>query len=502
MWSLTITNPRSEPVQIKLVPGRMLIGRMESSDIVINDAAASRRHAEIFYDPLPELVTIKDLRSSNGTYVNRQKITGMLRMQHDDVIRIGQTQMHLTRITPTVLDQAGITGTRQFTRELVLEAVDENPIMLQEISEKLNTVVDVESAISELSAMVKRAMGVDVCDVILAKEFKRIAQEGKDDVITRTIRNGSIESTPHAICVPVVSGEKPLALIYMEKRNQEARPFEKRDLQMAVAISHQTTLTMQRVELLDKIRRESQVRQLLLRFVSPIEADDILKDYLRTGHFPELAEKKVTVAFIELGDTAGLAERVGVKQFSTFLNAFYQIVTQTVFKQGGMVRYLGDGVLAVFMETRDGLQPEDRAVYVARSIIDEVKTMEHLDKEHPCAVGAAINTGTALVGYVGSQDRVEFNVLGSLIKVTYRMQEYAFPNRIFVGASTAESIHNNWMVQKTGSLSMRGNDQPIQVFEVSTAKTAPFVPADKDSDMSAAFKAVVDKLKAKMGDKE
>jgi hypothetical protein len=47
---------------------------------------------------------------------------------------------------------------------------------------------------------------------------------------------------------------------------------------------------------------------------------------------------------------------------------------------------------------------------------------------------------------------------------------------------------------------MRGNDQPIQVFEVSTAKTAPFIPADKDSEMSAAFKAVVEKLKAKMGD--
>ena len=99
MWSLTITNPKSEPVQIKLVPGKMLIGRMVTSDIVINDVAASRRHAEIYFDSVSEVASINDLNSSNGTYVNRHKITGFYRLQSGDVIRIGQTVMYLTKIT-------------------------------------------------------------------------------------------------------------------------------------------------------------------------------------------------------------------------------------------------------------------------------------------------------------------------------------------------------------------------------------------------------------------
>jgi class 3 adenylate cyclase/pSer/pThr/pTyr-binding forkhead associated (FHA) protein len=480
----------------------MLIGRMETCDIVIKDDAASRRHAEIFYDPLPELVTIKDLKSSNGTYVNRQKITGFLRMQNDDVIRIGQTMMHLNKITSTAIDQAGFTGTRQFTRELVLEAVDEHPILLQEITEKLNTVTDVDTAINQLVDMIKRAMGVDLCEVILAQDFKNIPLEGTDSLIARTIRNSSVETSPLAICVPVISGGKPLALIYMEKQRPDAHPFEKRDMQLAVAISHQTTLTIQRIELLEKIRKEGQVKQLLLRFVSPIEADDILKDYLKTGHFPELSERKVTVLFVEIADSTGLAERIGPKKFSTYLNAFYQFATQVVFKKGGMVKYLGDGVLAVFMEIKDGKSPEDRAVNGAREIIDYVKQAEPPEADRPCVVGVAINTGKAMVGYVGTQERAEFNVMGNLIKVTYRMQEYAIPNRIFVGASTADAIRNKWLVQKTGSLAMRGSDKPIQVYEVSFAKTAPFIQQnEKDSEMSAAFKSIVERLKAKMEEK-
>jgi class 3 adenylate cyclase len=497
MWSLTITNPRSEPLQIKLTPGKMMIGRMVTSDIVINDVAASRRHAEIYLDSISEVVSINDLKSSNGTYVNRQKITGFYRLQNGDVIRIGQTVMHLTKITDSASDIMGISGTRHFTRELVLEAVDEHPILLYEITEKLNTVVNMEAAISLVTELTKRAMGVDVCEIIMAQNFNQISKEGVDNLTVRAIRNSSVEVSPLSICVPIISSEKPLALLYLEKKRPGAVPFDKRDMQLAVAISHQTSLTMVRIELLEKIRREGQVKQLLLRFVSPMEAEGALKDYLKTGKLPELSEKKVTVLFVEIADSTGLSERVGPKVFSSFLNSFYQTATQVVFKKGGMVKFLGDGLLAVFMESKDELGPEERAVSVAREIIDYVKNADPLEPDRPCVIGAAINTGQAMVGYVGTQERAEFNVLGNLIKMTYRMQEHALPNRIFVGPSTAEAIQNKYQVQKSGSLTMIGSNQPIQVYEVSLIKTSPFV--QEDNEMVAAFKAIAEKLKAHRG---
>jgi class 3 adenylate cyclase len=85
--------------------------------------------------------------------------------------------------------------------------------------------------------------------------------------------------------------------------------------------------------------------------------------------------------------------------------------------------------------------------------------------------------------------------MGNLIKMTYRMQERAIPNRIFVGESTAEAITNKYPVQKAGSLTMVGSEQPIQVYEISLAKTSPFV--QEDNDMVAAFKAIAEKLKAR-----
>jgi len=495
VYSITITNPNSESQQIKLTAGKTVIGRMVNYDIVINDTSASRRHAEIFYDPLTELVTINDLKSSNGTYVNREKVTRLSRLQGGDVIRIGQTVMYLTKIADTVADQKGIAGTRLFTRELVLEAVDEHPITLNEITEELNDVVDVESAVSLVENLVKRSLGVDICEIILAQDFNRISMGDPENLMVKAIRNSSVEATPLALCVPVISGEKPFALMYLERTRPGSHPFDKREMQLAVGISHQTALALQRIELLERIHREGQIKELLLRFVSPIEAEEVLKDYLKTGNLPDLAEKKVTVLFVELADSTGLAARIGPSVFSLFLNAFYQYTTQTVFNNGGMVKYLGDGLLAVFMEVRDRQDPEDRAALVARDIIEFVKQADPPGPDRPWVVGVAINTGKAMVGYLGTQERAEFNVMGNLIKMTYRMQEYAIPNRVFVGSSTAEAIRNKYVVQKVGSMAMRGSEQPVQVYEVSFVKTAPFVRTDKDGEMSSAFKSVTEKTK-------
>jgi class 3 adenylate cyclase/pSer/pThr/pTyr-binding forkhead associated (FHA) protein len=496
MWSMTITSPKSKPLQLKLTSGKMMIGRIVTSDIVINDNAASRRHAEIYYDDMTELLGINDLKSSNGTFVNRQRISGFYRLHDGDIIRIGQTEMHLARISDVVSIQKDVTGTSLLTRGMVLEAIDEHPIPLNEITEELNTVVDADSAIRLVTEMVKRTMGVDNCEIILAADFKKINMENPDNLMVRTIRNCSIETSPLALCVPVIGGGKPYALIYMERTRPEARPFEKGEIQLAVGISHQTVLAMQRIELLQKIRKEGQTKQLLMRFVSPIESDDLLKDYLKTGSLPELSEKTVTVLFAEIADSTGLAERIGPAKFLVYLNAFYQFATQTVFKSSGVAKYLGDGLLAVFMEAKDQPCPEERAAVVACEIVDFVRKADSPEPDRPAVVGIAINTGKAMVGYVGAQDRAEFNVLGNLIKITSRMQDYALPNSILVGLATAHAIQTKYMLEKAGSLSIKGSEQPIQAYTLSLMKTAPFVPPDKNSDMPAAFKAIAEKFKS------
>jgi class 3 adenylate cyclase len=499
MWTLTITSPKSKPLQIKLTSGKMTIGRLLTCDIVINDSAASRRHAEIYFDSLTESLSITDMKSSNGTYVNTHRISGFYRLRDGDVIRIGQTEMHVVRIAGPETGQKDITGTSLLTRAVVLDAVDENPIPLNEITELLNTVVDYKSVVQLVGDVVRKNLGVDVYEILPAAEFKKVDTENQQDLQARSIRNSSVEVENQALCVPVMAAGKPYALMVLKRKRAGADPFDRSEIQLAIGIGHQIALALQRIELLDKIRREGQVKQLLMRFVSPVESEDLLKEFFATGELPRLAEKKVTVMYAGIAESFAISGHAGEEKLSAYLNTFYLIATQAVFKHAGMIRFLGDGVFAFFTDFRNDeeLGQEERAVAVAQEINDLLKNVAPLRPGGVSEAGIAINCGEAFAGYVGTHDRTEFNVLGDLVRVTLRMQEQALPDRLLVGEAMAEAVRNKYLLQKVDSFNLPGLEQPVQPYQLTSGKTLPFVESEQEMEMSAAFRAVAEKLKAR-----
>jgi class 3 adenylate cyclase len=468
MWQFIIHTPEKEPTQVELKPGTLTLGRAETNDIVIQDVSASRKHAEIVYDSTTNTITLVDLGSTNGTYVNHQRLRGSQQLNHDDLIRVGQFLMHLTRSTGEISVQpAAVAGTHRFTRELLLESLDEHSVLIYDVARKLNTVLDIETALNEVTSQLKQVMGVNICQVILAEQLKEMeTSDFIDPLARRAVTTCSAEVTPTSMYVPIMRGEELIGLISMRKTRPETRPFGRRDLQLAIAISHQAALAIQRMQLLEKVRRDEQIQRLLLRFVSPAEAEFLLKDYFKDGELPGLKEQKVTVLFSDIANSTSLAEQLGTKHFSKILNSFYREATQIIFQHKGMVKYLGDGILGIFTEQAGGVPTEEKAVIVGRELLGIVNCTGSLDPAQRIVIGVAINTGQAMVGYVGTQERAEFNVMGDTINIAYRMQEYARPYKIIVGPATVAAISGKYRFRRVGAVSLRGREQTIQAYEV------------------------------------
>lgn len=467
MWLLKVNAPDKEAQQLQLKPGTITIGRLSTNEIVVDDVAASRRHAEITLDAQESSVKVVDLGSTNGTYVNRQRISEPLNMQSGDVIRIGQVTIYLSHQPDEIKPQRSGSGTHRFTRELLLESLDQHAILLYETARRLNTVTDRASVEKEVTDQVTKALSVDHCRLIFSLDFDKIESFGFHDPQARqAIQQLSAEVLTAAMYVPVVSGETPIALLCLVKTNPDARPFDNRDMQLAVAVSHQTSLALQRIDLLDKVRKQETVQNLLRRFLAPQEAQFLLRDYLETGHLPELAEQTVTVLFSDIVDSTGIAERVGVRTFAEILSSYYQTVTDIIFKYGGIVRYLGDGVMAIFMRTPEHPDAEERAVMAGREMISRLNATGALNINQRYVIGISVNTGPVMIGYVGTTERAELTVLGDTVNVAYRIQEYSRPYKIVVGPATVAAIVDKFNTQRIGAVTLRGREKPIQVYEV------------------------------------
>ncbi len=101
-----------------------------------------------------------------------------------------------------------------------------------------------------------------------------------------------------------------------------------------------------------------------------------------------------------------------------------------------------------------------------RELLQALNRTGSLDNRTRLVFGVSINTGKAMVGYVGTKERVEFNALGDVVNVAYRMQEYARPFKIIVGPATVAAISEKYQFSRVGGVTLRGREGPIQVYEV------------------------------------
>ena len=157
---------------------------------------------------------------------------------------------------------------------------------------------------------------------------------------------------------------------------------------------------------------------------------------------------------------------MGVQRFAAILNQFYNDSADIIFKYGGMLKYLGDGVMATFVDVPGEPEPPVRAILSGRELLGRVKTTGHLVLNQRIVMGVSVNTGVAMVGYIGTHERAEFNALGDVVNVVFRMQEYARPNRIVVGPRTVAAIVDKYPTRRIGAVTLRGREGSVQVFEV------------------------------------
>jgi len=174
----------------------------------------------------------------------------------------------------------------------------------------------------------------------------------------------------------------------------------------------------------------------------------------------------VTVLFADIENSTRIAETLGPKHFANILNNFYQEASEIVFHYRGMIKYLGDGILGIFIERNGEMSSEKKAVQAGRELIQNLNRTGSLDTNRRLVFGVSINTGKAMVGYVGTKDRVEFNALGDVVNVAYRMQEYARPYKIIIGPATVAAIADSCRFNRVGAFALRGREGTIQVYEI------------------------------------
>jgi adenylate cyclase len=198
---------------------------------------------------------------------------------------------------------------------------------------------------------------------------------------------------------------------------------------------------------------------------------EIVRQLIERGVEPKPGGEahEITVLFADLPGFTKLTERFG-PDVAPFLTQFLTLATEAVHREGGTVdKFIGDCIMAFW----NAPSPEPDHAYRACRAANAIRAaMKHVPRpdgaESDVAVRIGINTGTALIGHVGSTERVSYTAIGDVVNVASRLEALGkeFGTEILISDQTRERIANRLPVRALGTSAIRGREGSIQVFEL------------------------------------
>ena len=147
--------------------------------------------------------------------------------------------------------------------------------------------------------------------------------------------------------------------------------------------------------------------------------------------YPGGAELEISVVFADVRGSTGMAERTSAAQFRGLIQSYYHAAALAIDGNGGIIdKFLGDGVMALFIPVIAGENHALRAIQAGRAILESVERDGLVRKG--LMVGAGVHTGEAFVGVVGSNEKIDFTALGDTVNVAARLGGVAGPGELVV----------------------------------------------------------------------
>ncbi len=522
---LSIKLPDGTLTEYPLAPVKTTLGRHPENSIQLTDREVSKEHAVI--ERMGAAWVLRDLGSSNGTFVNGRRVRE-LRLQDGDLIALGNNcklsffggegaptqpapgpsvtvvaSAHSIPAFVAQLEQREQTEFLPADQLRDVEAIRQDYEKLR-IAHKFHQQVGLERDAKSLAEKILRvafellaaehgvlfftdektgalepvavhhrkgAAEVSVSETVL----KRVSETHQAVLTKDAILDARFSSSESivaqgirsAMAVPLVAKGQLKGVLFLDSR-ERSNAFSEKDLKILSGIASQAAIALENAELARKIEDEAITRAELSRFLSKAVAEAVIKgdvELLRSGQ-----QAEVSVLFADIRGFTSMAETEDPTETVAMLNRFFTAMADVVFRHdGNLDKFIGDCVMAVWGPPRPNADDSARAVRAALEMQGEVRRINEArlaEGLKPIEVGIGVNTGTAIVGFMGSAERHEFTAIGDTVNVAARLCDMARGGQVVVTENTVRRAAAGFRVQPLPTSQVKGKEKGVNAFLV------------------------------------
>lgn len=335
-----------------------------------------------------------------------------------------------------------------------------------------------------LRIVAARGLDADLAQSIRLRPGDQVAgwvyQKGKPVILNKNSQDQSIfapllkrQDITAAVSFPITMRGKILGVLNISQSRDDGR-FSEADIEMLAVVCGQAAMALANVRFRGVLEEKTRLRTIFQQYVAPEVADLLItsgKDLVGIGEI-----RRVTIFFADIRESTTLVQRLPLKELRAFLNEFFQIFTEIIYRNRGMVdKFMGDAVLAIFGAPIELPNQNLAAVKAALDIRDQFQElrlgwMARREDFSIVDIAVGVTCGEVFLGNVGSSQRFDYTVIGTPVNVAQRIASASPSGRIHISKEVAEDVQRDLEVSEVGSMRLRGVEKLVPVYSVDGEK--------------------------------
>ena len=228
------------------------------------------------------------------------------------------------------------------------------------------------------------------------------------------------------------------------------------------------SILIRQKDILNEQSRRKELRSMLQRYLSYNIVDELIQhpEILHPGG----SLKKVSVIFSDIKGFTTLLSQKEPEEVITRLNTYLEEMSNVIFEYGGMVdKFVGDAVIGIFGAIKESELDTKNAVHCALAMQKRLKKLQiNWDKEDGISFHTrmAVDTGSVIIGNIGSPKRMDFTAIGDTVNTASRLQSIADIDTVVISENTYKEIEKISSVDDLGFIKLKGKTEPVHVYQI------------------------------------
>ncbi len=217
-----------------------------------------------------------------------------------------------------------------------------------------------------------------------------------------------------------------------------------------------------------RTRQEEELRNRISRYVGNNLVEKLIE--LQDGVFLETERKNVSILFADIRSFTAMAERLDAGEVVSMLNEYFSVMVDIIFKNNGLLdKFVGDQLIAVFGLLDSGDNHPENAIRTALEMeaanrkIQDARRKKGLETFE---AGIGINTGQTIIGNIGSDNRMDYTVIGDCVNIAARLEQMAKGGEIIIGEQTCLQNTGSFHFESRGEVYVKNKLEPVICYNV------------------------------------